>query len=271
MGPRLDEILSRRASPVVYYYQDIQGSIRGLTDSSSRPIQAYEYTAFGERHVSSRSKQFLLLDRLIDQPYGFTGRPMEELTGLYYYRYRDYNPGTGRFLQPDPLGQLPGPNIYSYCSNNPVNWVDPWGMRNIADQAGQTLKGIAQMAGGTALVLFSVGGELSSFGSSTPASAVGVYVGVGTVSIGFTNFLEGLLNSGDQVMPESDTMPGIVAETVSGSETLGNIVDMSMPSADTTNDLIDLASTSLDIYELYQSFIHDLANNASEGIYNKKQ
>ncbi len=72
-------------------------------------------------------------------------------------------------------------------------------------------------------------------------------------------------------MPESDTMPGIVAETVSGSETLGNIVDMSMPSADTTNDLIDLASTSLDIYELYQSFIHDLANNASEGIYNKKQ
>ena len=128
MGARLDEILSRRASPVVYYYQDIQGSIRGLTDSSSKPIQAYEYTAFGDRQVSSRSKQFLLLDKLIDQPYGFTGRPMEELTGLYYYRYRDYNPGTGRFLQPDPLGQLPGPNIYSYCQNNPVNWVDPWGM-----------------------------------------------------------------------------------------------------------------------------------------------
>ena len=128
MGPRLDEILSRKASPVVYYYQDIQGSIRGLTGSDSKPIQAYEYTAFGERHVSSRSKQFLLLDRLIDQPYGFTGRPKEDLTGLYYYRYRDYNPQTGRFLQPDPLGQLPGPNIYSYCQNNPVNWVDPWGM-----------------------------------------------------------------------------------------------------------------------------------------------
>ena len=128
MGVRLNEILSRKASPVVYYYQDIRGSIRGLTGSDSKPIQAYEYTAFGERHVSSRSKQFLLLDKLIDQPYGFTGRPKEELTGLYYYRYRDYNPQTGRFLQPDPLGQLPGPNIYSYCQNNPVNWVDPWGM-----------------------------------------------------------------------------------------------------------------------------------------------
>ncbi len=127
LGARLDEILSRRASPVVYYYQDIQGSIRGLTDSSSKLIQAYDYTAFGEEEISSHQKQFLLFDRKISQPYGFTGRPKEALTGLYYYRYRDYNPQTGRFLQPDPLGQVPGPNIYSYCSNNPVNWVDPWG------------------------------------------------------------------------------------------------------------------------------------------------
>ncbi|MFA5500096.1 MAG: RHS repeat-associated core domain-containing protein, partial [Candidatus Omnitrophota bacterium] len=218
---------------------------------------------------------FLLLDKLIDQPYGFTGRPKEELTGLYYYRYRDYNPETGRFLQPDPLGQLPGPNIYSYCSNNPVNWVDPWGMRNIADQVEQTLNGVAQMASGTALVLFSAGGEVASFGGSTLISAAGVYIGVGTASIGFTNFLEGILNSGDQVMPESDTMPGIVAETVSGSETIGNIVDMAMPSAGTTNDIIDLTSSSLDIYDLYQSFLHDLAKNSfnetSEDVYNKKQ
>jgi RHS repeat-associated protein len=128
LGARLDEILSRRASPVVYYYQDSLGSIRGLTDSSSKLIQTYDYTAFGQDELSSRSKQFLLLDRKISQPYGFTGRPREDLTGLYYYRYRDYSPETGRFLQPDPLGQLPGPNIYSYCSNNPVNWVDPWGM-----------------------------------------------------------------------------------------------------------------------------------------------
>jgi len=128
LGARLDEILSRRASPVVYYYQDIQGSIRGLTDSSSKLIQAYDYTAFGEEELFSHQKQFLLFDRKISQPYGFTGRPKEALTGLYYYRYRDYNPQTGRFLQPDPLGQLPGPNIYSYCQNNPVNWVDPWGM-----------------------------------------------------------------------------------------------------------------------------------------------
>ncbi len=55
------------------------------------------------------------------------------MTGLYYYRYRDYNPQTGRFLQPDPLGQLPGPNIYSYCQNNPVNWVDPWGLFGLND------------------------------------------------------------------------------------------------------------------------------------------
>ena len=50
------------------------------------------------------------------------------MTGLYNHRFRDYNPEIGRFIQPDPLGQIPGPNIYAYCNNNPINWVDPWGM-----------------------------------------------------------------------------------------------------------------------------------------------
>ena len=127
LGKGLDEIISRSASPSIYYYQDILGSVRGLVDLNSNLIQSYDYTAFGAQDTTSRSKQFMLFDRKISQPYGFTGRPKEALTGLYYNRYRDYNPVTGRFLEPDPLGQVPGPNIYSYCLNNPINWVDPLG------------------------------------------------------------------------------------------------------------------------------------------------
>jgi RHS repeat-associated protein len=49
-------------------------------------------------------------------------------TGLYYYRARMYSPELGRFLQPDPIGYADGMNVYVYCGNNPINWIDPWGL-----------------------------------------------------------------------------------------------------------------------------------------------
>jgi|GEM_PF-5632556 len=60
--------------------------------------------------------------------YGFTGREYETNTGLYYYRARYYNPAIGRFLQLDPIGYYDSLNLYQYCGNNPVNWIDPSGL-----------------------------------------------------------------------------------------------------------------------------------------------
>ena len=36
----------------------------------------------------------------------------------------------GRFLQPDLIGYGDGLNIYRYCSNNPVNFIDPSGLKS---------------------------------------------------------------------------------------------------------------------------------------------
>jgi len=41
---------------------------------------------------------------------------------------RYYNPTTGRWLKPDPLGMVDGPNMYAYVNNNPTNLIDPWGL-----------------------------------------------------------------------------------------------------------------------------------------------
>ena len=65
---------------------------------------------------------------LYDNPYMYTARRYDSETSLYYYRARIYSPTLGRFLQPDPIGYTAGMNMYAYCGNNPISWVDPWGL-----------------------------------------------------------------------------------------------------------------------------------------------
>jgi RHS repeat-associated protein len=48
--------------------------------------------------------------------------------GLYYFRSRFYSPVLGRFLQPDPMGYQDSFNLYEAFNNNPLTYVDPYGM-----------------------------------------------------------------------------------------------------------------------------------------------
>ncbi|NLU49372.1 MAG: RHS repeat-associated core domain-containing protein, partial [Syntrophomonadaceae bacterium] len=66
----------------------------------------------------------------VDNRILFSGE-MYDPSGLIYLRARYYDPVVGRFLTEDTLfGELDDPlsqNLYLYCANNPVVYVDPTG------------------------------------------------------------------------------------------------------------------------------------------------
>jgi RHS repeat-associated protein len=76
-----------------------------------------------EVHPSSR----------IDYAMRWPGHRLDATLGLFYNRFRDYDPTLARYLQTDPIGQRGGINVYAYC-NNPLNEVDLLGLNRPCTQ-----------------------------------------------------------------------------------------------------------------------------------------
>ncbi|MEX2500550.1 MAG: RHS repeat-associated core domain-containing protein [Wenzhouxiangellaceae bacterium] len=61
----------------------------------------------------------------------FPGQYFDQETGLHYNYFRDYEPGTGRYMQSDPIGLRGGLSTYSYVGSGPLRWFDPNGLTRI--------------------------------------------------------------------------------------------------------------------------------------------
>lgn len=101
-----------------FYEADGLDSITSLTGSTGTISTSYAYDTFG--NITASSGSFV-------NPYQFTGRDFDSETGLRFYRARYYDPQSGRFLSEDPFG-AGGISPFAYTDNNPLSWVDPFGL-----------------------------------------------------------------------------------------------------------------------------------------------
>ncbi|HKI05513.1 MAG TPA: Ig-like domain-containing protein [Thermoanaerobaculia bacterium] len=83
----------------------------------------------------------------IGNPFSFQGHPRDLETGLVYMRNRYYDPQLGRFITPDPLGYVDGPNTYGFAGNDPVNGSDPMGLRAATEEDRKFLQQLARAEG----------------------------------------------------------------------------------------------------------------------------
>ena len=60
-------------------------------------------------------------------PFRYQGQYEDAETGLYYNRFRYYDPSSGNYLSQDPIKLNGGMNFYSYV-HNPNGWVDILGL-----------------------------------------------------------------------------------------------------------------------------------------------
>jgi RHS repeat-associated protein len=102
-----------------YFINDHLGTPQKVTDASGAVVWEAGYMPFGEARI-------LIAD--IENNLRFPGQYYDKETGLHYNYHRYYDPETGRYLTPDPIGLEGGLNLYAYVDGNPVNWADPNGL-----------------------------------------------------------------------------------------------------------------------------------------------
>jgi RHS repeat-associated protein len=103
-----------------YYHPDHLGSTGMVTDNLSNITAGYLYAPFGEI-----LQEHLAVDNRIPK-YAFNAKELDEENGMYYYSARYYAPPT--FISRDPMFEkYPSISPYTYCSNNPINRIDPSG------------------------------------------------------------------------------------------------------------------------------------------------
>jgi len=107
-----------------YLTYDQVGSLRLVADASGNVVKRVDYDSFGNI-ITDTDPSFVI-------PFGFAGGLHDRDTGLVRFGLRDYDPDIGRWTAKDPALFYGGDtDLYGYCLNDPVKWMDPLGLYEV--------------------------------------------------------------------------------------------------------------------------------------------
>ena len=127
-----------------YAHCDQLGTPQELTSANGEVAWSASYSAWGQyqRPASFEYAQ------TTDCKLRFAGQYADDETGLHYNTFRYYDPRTGRYISPDPIGVLGGFNLYGYV-HDPAGGIDPLGwctqVAVTRGAAGQPLRATARI------------------------------------------------------------------------------------------------------------------------------
>jgi len=115
-----DPLFMKVGSEYYFYQNDHLGTPQKMTAVNGAVVWSAKYSSFAEADVDASST--------ITNNLRFPGQYYDQETGLHYNWHRYYEPNTGRYLTPDPIGLAGGINLFAYVQGNPLRYVDPYGL-----------------------------------------------------------------------------------------------------------------------------------------------
>jgi RHS repeat-associated protein len=112
----------------LYVQHDANFNVTALVDTSSSVQERYVYDPYGSVTILAANWTTRGSSNY-SWVYGHQGGRLDNATGLYAFRNRDFSPTLGRWMENDPLGFGGGDsNFYRAVSNDPIGLLDSFGL-----------------------------------------------------------------------------------------------------------------------------------------------
>jgi RHS repeat-associated protein len=119
-------LLQQEQNEIFTYVNDHIGTPKELVDEAGNVAWAATHTVWGQIDAF-RSDPRARRGRLVESPFRLLGQYADDETGLFYTRFRYFDPDRARWLSPDPLGIHGGANLFGFDGQPTVD-VDPFGL-----------------------------------------------------------------------------------------------------------------------------------------------